>query len=45
VYIERDASGFDEEYYGKLLENAWQEVAYVFGIDNPHRFIANYTDK
>ncbi len=34
VDIERDASGFDEEYYGRLLDKAWQEVAYVFGIDN-----------
>ncbi len=30
VDIERDASGFDEEYYGKLLEKAWSEVAFVF---------------
>lgn len=30
VDVERDASGFDEEYYGKLLEKAWQEVAFVF---------------
>jgi DNA polymerase I len=45
VDVERDASGFDVEYYGKLLEKAWQEVAFVFGIDDPHRFIANYTDK
>lgn len=28
--IERDASGFDEEYYGKLLEKAWEEVKFVF---------------
>lgn len=45
VDIERDASRFDEEYYVKLLEKAWQEMAYVFGIDNPHKFIANYADK
>ncbi len=30
VYIERDASGFYAEYYVKLLEKAWQEVAFVF---------------
>lgn len=27
---ERDASGFDEVYYGKLLDKAWAEVAFVF---------------
>jgi DNA polymerase, archaea type len=30
VDIERDASKFDAEYYGKLLEKAWQEAAFVF---------------
>jgi hypothetical protein len=28
--VVRDASGFDEEYYGKLLDKAWNEVACVF---------------
>ncbi len=28
--IEGDASGFYVEYYGKLLEKAWQEAAFVF---------------
>jgi len=27
---ERTASGFDVGYYGKLLEKAWEEVAFVF---------------
>jgi len=27
---ERSASGFDAGYYGKLLEKAWEEVAFVF---------------
>ncbi len=27
---ERDASGFDEAYCGKLLDKAWSEVAFVF---------------
>jgi DNA polymerase I len=31
VDIERDASGFDANYYGKLLEKARQEAAFVFG--------------
>jgi DNA polymerase I len=35
VDVERDASGFDAGYYRKLLEKACQEVAFVFGIDNP----------
>lgn len=26
---ERDASGFDEVYYGKLLDKAWSEVAFA----------------
>ena len=30
VDVERDASGFDEAYYRKLLEKAWQEAAFVF---------------
>jgi len=25
-----DAGCFDAEYYGKLLEKAWSEVAFVF---------------
>ena len=28
---ERSASGFDAEYYGKLLEKAWDETGFVFG--------------
>ena len=31
VEPERTASKFDIGYYGKLLEKAWREVAYVFG--------------
>ncbi len=30
VDIAREASGFDEKYYGKLLGKAWNEVAFVF---------------
>lgn len=30
VEIEREASEFDAEYYRKLLEKAWSEVAFVF---------------
>jgi len=30
VDTERDAHGFDEGYYGKLLKKAWDEVAFVF---------------
>lgn len=30
VDMERDASEFDVGYYGKLLEKAWNEVAFVF---------------
>lgn len=30
VETERDASGFDAGYYGKLLEKAWVEAAFVF---------------
>ncbi|VVB68980.1 DNA polymerase 1 [uncultured archaeon] len=30
VEPERTASGFDAGYYGKLLEKAWEEVAFVF---------------
>ncbi|NPV63290.1 MAG: type B DNA-directed DNA polymerase [Methanotrichaceae archaeon] len=30
VETERDASGFDSGYYAKLLEKAWEEVAFVF---------------
>lgn len=32
VDIERDASGFDGEYCGKLLEKAWEEVTFVFPL-------------
>ncbi|MGB7545986.1 MAG: hypothetical protein WBL92_10345, partial [Methanothrix sp.] len=27
---ERTAKGFDSRYYGKLLEKAWKEAAFVF---------------
>ena len=30
VDTERDASEFDSEYYGKLLDKAWEEVEFVF---------------
>ncbi len=30
VETEREAAGFDAEYYGKLLEKAWEEVKFVF---------------
>jgi hypothetical protein len=30
VDSERDASEFDAEYYAKLLEKAWDEIAFVF---------------
>jgi len=30
VETEREASGFDAGYYGKLLERAWEEAGYVF---------------
>ena len=30
VDTERDASEFDAGYYGKLLDKAWDEVAFVF---------------
>ena len=30
VDTERDASEFDAGYYAKLLEKAWDEVAFVF---------------
>jgi hypothetical protein len=29
-YVVRDASEFDAGYYAKLLEKAWDEVAFVF---------------
>jgi DNA polymerase, archaea type len=29
VDTERDASEFDAVYYGKLLEKAWDEVAFI----------------
>lgn len=32
VDVEADASGFDPEYYGALLEKAWEEAAFVFGF-------------
>ena len=35
VEPERTASEFDIKYYGKLLEKAWGEVAYVFMQTNP----------
>jgi hypothetical protein len=34
VDTERDASEFDAGYYGKLLEKAWTEAAFVFSMDN-----------
>jgi DNA polymerase I len=33
VDTERDASEFDSQYYGKLLEKAWDEVAFVLLYD------------
>jgi DNA polymerase, archaea type len=33
VDTERDASEFDAGYYGKLLEKAWEEVAFVLPCD------------
>jgi hypothetical protein len=33
VDTERDASEFDAVYYGKLLEKAWDEVAFVIEND------------
>jgi DNA polymerase I len=33
VDTERDASEFDVGYYGKLLEKAWEEVAFVLPCD------------
>jgi DNA polymerase I len=35
VEPERTASEFDIGYYGKLLEKAWGEIAYVFMQNNP----------
>ena len=32
VEPERSASKFDAEYYRKLLEKAWAEVAFVFDV-------------
>ncbi len=26
----RNVSGFDTEYYGKLIEKSWAEIAFVF---------------
>jgi DNA polymerase, archaea type len=34
VDTERDASGFDEGYYGKLLEKAWGEVSFALKTAN-----------
>jgi DNA polymerase, archaea type len=34
VDTERDASEFDSGYYGKLLEKAWEEVAFVLATHN-----------
>jgi DNA polymerase, archaea type len=34
VDTERDASEFDAAYYGKLLDKAWDEVAFVFKSAN-----------
>jgi DNA polymerase I len=34
VDTERDASEFDSGYYGKLLEKAWEEVAFVLATNN-----------
>ena len=33
VDTEKDAHGFDEGYYGKLLQKAWEEVAFVLMKD------------
>jgi hypothetical protein len=33
VEPEKSASDFDAEYYGKLLEKAWAEVAFVFNYE------------
>ncbi len=33
VDAERNASKFDPNYYRKLLEKAWVEVAYVFFLN------------
>jgi DNA polymerase I len=30
VDLEEEASEYDAEYYGKLLEKAWEEIAFVF---------------
>ncbi len=35
VGTEREAAGFDAGYYGKLLEKAWEEAAFVFGEVSP----------
>jgi DNA polymerase I len=34
VDTERDATEFDSGYYGKLLEKAWEEVAFVLATHN-----------
>jgi DNA polymerase I len=35
VEPEKTAAEFDAGYYGKLLEKAWEETAYVFTQNNP----------
>ena len=35
------ASEFDAEYYGKLLEKAWAEVAFVFNSEKPKRWASH----
>jgi hypothetical protein len=32
VDAEGEACGFDPDYYGALLEKAWEEAAFVFGF-------------
>ena len=41
VEPERSASEFDAEYYGKLLEKAWAEVAFVFDVKRSWRVWAS----
>jgi hypothetical protein len=35
VEPEKTAAVFDAGYYGKLLEEAWEEAAFVFSQNNP----------
>jgi hypothetical protein len=35
------ASEFDAEYYGKLLEKAWAEVAFVFNSEKPKKWASH----